>query len=406
MRAPILADLLRPGDRVVIGQATAEPEGLVADLFALAPRLGALEVFCGLSFNPAWAGEVPPALRVSGYCGLGTLRGLVASGRAHVMPCSLSQLSALLAARRLPVDAVLLQVAPADADGYHSLGAAVDYTWDATRVARRVIVEVNACVPRTRCGLKLHRDEVVVARTGATPLREAPQETPTAAQHQVAREVARLVPDGATIQLGIGSLAAAVAHALSDRRGLRVRAGTVGDWLVDLVERGAIDAGDPDACLASLACGGRRLYGALSRDGVLGFAHPSQLVQPVPGSPFMAINSAIEVDLHGQVNAEYLGGRLVGAVGGQTDYFRAARQSAGGLAILALPSTSGPAAASRIVARLAGPCVTSAQSDVDVIVTEHGAADIRATTLKERSVLITDIAHPDARAALRAAAMP
>lgn len=397
-----LSECLRPGDRIVVGQAVSEPVGLIAELFALAPRLETVDLFCGLSLNPAWEENVPAAVSVTTYLGLGTVRRLVARQRARIVPTSLSQLSSLIASRKLQVDVVLLQVSPADADGYHSLGCTLDYVWDAAQAARAVVVEVNSNLPLTRGGGRLHTSRVVVARESDAPLLESPAEEPGEVQHQVARQVANLVPDGATVQLGIGGLAVAVAGAIKDRRGLKIRSGMVGDWFLDLVDSGAIDTAMPDACLASLAVGSGRLYRSLSRDGVLGFAPPAQLVVPIPGSPFMAINSAIEVDLNGQVNAEFVGERYVGTVGGQTDYFRAARRSTGGLAILALPSTTGAAtgreAKSRIVARCA--YVTSAQSDVDIIVTEHGAADIRATTLKERNALIANIADPRERGAL------
>lgn len=397
MTNSVLADCLRPGDRVVVGQATAEPVGLVADLFELAPRFGRLDVFCGLSLNPAWEAQVPDALRVTTYCGAGTMRRLIAGQRARLVPSSLSQLSAQIASRKLPVDVVLLQVSPADADGYHSLGCTLDYAWDAVQAARVVVVEVNANMPVTRSSGRLHRSRVVAARESDAALLESPVEEPGEVQRQVACHVARLVPDGATVQLGIGGLAVAVAGALRDRRGLRIRSGMVGDWYLDLLESGALDAATPDSCLASLAAGSRRLYDALARGNLLGFALPARLVVPVPGSPLMAINSAVEVDLRGQVNAEFMGDRYVGVVGGQTDYFRAARASAGGLAILALPATSGRGA-SRIVPRCVH--VTSPQSDVDVIVTEHGAADIRGTTLQERKVAIANIADPRERDAL------
>ena len=390
MAESVLSGWLRPGDHVVVGQAVGEPVGLIAELFELAPQLATVEVFCGLSLNPAWAAHVPEEVRVTTYCGLGTLRKLVAHERARVVPASLSQLSSLIASRKLPTDVVLLQVSPVDGDGYHSLGCTLDYVWDAVQAARVVLVEVNSNLPVTRNSGRLHRSRVVVARESDAALLESPGEAPSEVQHQVARQVAALVPDGATVQLGIGGLAVAVAGALQYRRGLKIRSGMVGDWFVDLVDSGAIDTVTPDACLTSLAVGSRRLYGSLSREGLLGFALPAQLVVPIPGSPFMAINSAIEVDLSGQVNAEFLGERYVGAVGGQTDYFRAARRSAGGLAILALPATSGHDAKSRIISHCAW--VTSAQSDVDIIVTEHGTADIRATTLKERKALLANIA--------------
>ncbi len=399
MAPSLLSECLRPGDRVMIGQAAGEPVGLVAQLFELAPSLGTIDVFCGLSLNPAWEENVPDAVRVTTYCGLGTIRKLVARERARVLRSSLSQVSALIASRKLPVDVVLLQVSPADADGYHSLSCTLDYVWDAAQAARVVVVEVNSNLPMTRGIGRLHRSRVVVARESDAAVLELPAEEPTEVQRQVARQVANLVPDGATVLLGIGGMAVAVAGALKDRRGLKIRSGMVGDWFLDLVESGAIDTAMPDACLTSLAVGSRHLYESLSREGILGFALPAQLSVPIPGSPFMVINSAIEADLSGQANAEFVGERYVGAVGGQTDYFRAARRSAGGLAILALPATTGgKAKKSRIVPRCAH--VTSAQSDIDVIVTEHGAADIRATTLKERGALIANIADPIERAAL------
>lgn len=398
MASSLLSECLRPGDHIVVGQAVGEPVGLVAELFELAPRLGTVDVFCGLSLNPAWEGNVPNAVRVTTYVGFGTVRKLVAHERARVVPASLSQLSSLITSRKLAADVVLLQVSPADADGYHSLGCTLDYVWEAAQVARVVVVEVNSSLPTTRGIGRLHRSRVVVAREGDAPLLESPAEAPGEVQRQVARHVATLVPDGATVQLGIGGLAAAVAEALTDRRGLKIRSGMAGDWFLDLVDHGAIDTATPDACLASLAVGSRRLYGSLSREGLLGFALPAQLVVPIPGSPFMAINSAIEVDVCGQVNAEFLGKRYVGAVAGQPDYFRAARRSPGGLAILALPATTGREGKSRIVPRCA--YVTSSERDIDVIVTEHGAADIRATTLKERSALIANIADPRERGTL------
>ncbi len=406
MSSSVLAEHLRPGDRIIVGQATGEPVGLIEQLLALAPQVAPLKVFCGFSLNPIWTGAVPDGLRVSTYCGLGSMGKLVGRAQAQVIPFSMSQLSAALLSRVMPVDVVLLQVSPADADGYHSLGCAVDYVWEAVQMARVVVVEVNASVPVTRSDCRLHASQVVVGLKSNSPLPELLPEPIGEMQMRVARQVAKLVPDGATLQLGIGRLADAVAHALKDRRGLRIRSGMVGDWFAELVAAGAIDDaaqadGAQDACLASLAVGSRDLYGSLSHDGLLGFALPAQLVVPIAGSPFMAINSGIEVDLRGQVNAEFLGERYIGAASGQPDYFRAARRSAGGLAILALPSANERGDKSRIVPRIACGYVTTAQSDVDVIVTEHGIADIRATDFEERQSRIVSIADPRLRDGLR-----
>ena len=397
MASFVLAECLRPGDRVLVGQACGEPLGLVADLLAQATRLGNLDVFCGYSLNTAWEEPLPDALRVTTYCGLGTMGKLLARQGARLVPSSLSQLSAQIRSGKLAVDVVLLQVAPADEEGYHSLGCAVDYAWDAVQVARQVVVEVNLNMPATRGAPRLHCSKVLVARQSDAPLLESLVEEPSALQRQLARNVATLVPDDATLQLGIGSLASAIAGELQSRRGLKVRSGMVGDWFLSLVASGAIDTVTPNACMGSLAVGSLRLYKTLLGESLLGFAQPAQLAQPITASPLMAINSAIEVDLAGQVNAEWLGERYVGTVGGQTDYFRAARASAGGLAILALTSST-----ARGTSRIVPHCnrVTSTYCDVDVIVTEHGVADIRATTLQERSELIAAIAAPDHRGLL------
>ncbi len=403
MSRSVLARHLRRGDHVVVGQATAEPVGLVGELFTLAASLSRLEVFCGFSLNPAWEGQPDPALSVTTYCGLGTIRHLVARGAARVIPAQLSQLSSYFDSGLLKADIVLLQVAPADAEGFHSLGCTLDYVWNAVQAARTVLVEINPNLPRSRSACRLHSSRVIVAGESDMPLPELPAEMPDETQLRIGRNVARLVPDGAVIQLGIGSMAAAVAQALLQHRGLKVRSGMVGDWLPELVASGVIDRADREACLASLAVGTRRLYDCAGPEGVLGLAAPAQLVAPggaTAGAPFMAINSALEVDVAGQANAELLGTRYAGAVGGQSDYFRAARRSAGGLAILALPATYGAAPMSRVVARLGQAYVTSAQSDVDVIVTEYGVADIRATTLAERRKLIAALAEPRFRAAL------
>lgn len=401
MSASLLADHLRPCDRIFVGQATGEPVGLIAALLEIAPRVGLLDVFCGYSLNPAWKGELPDVLRVTTYCGIGSMGALVDRSRAQVIPFAMSQLSSALSSRKMPVDVVLLQVSPADRDGYHSLGCVVDYIWEAAQLARVVIVEVNASVPVTRSAHRLHASEVIVGLHSDTPLPELPAKPIGEVQMRVAREVARLVPDGATLQLGIGQLADAVAHMLKDRQGLRVRSGMVGDWFPELVAAGAIDSVGKDSCLASLAVGSRSLYDSLSPDGLLGFALPAELVVPIEGSPFMAVNSGIEVDLRGQVNAEFLGERYIGASSGQPDYFRAARRSVGGLAILALASFNERGEKSRIVRRIACSYVTSAQSDIDVIVTEHGVADIRSTNFENRKMLIASIADPRARDTLR-----
>lgn len=397
-----LSAYLRPGDTVVVGQATAEPCGLVQDLFELAPRLGHLGAFCGFSLNDAWAAAPLGHLTVSSYCGQGSVRALAARNALSIVPCHYSQLPVLFRTGRLPADVVLLQVSPAGPDDYHSLGCTYDYVLEAAAAARVVLVEVNEKMPYTRSPHRLHRDQVVQLRHTAEPLLELPGRPPAPSESELARHVAALIPDGATVQLGIGTVAAAVAQALRGHRGLRLRTGMVGDWFLELLGSGAVSGDDPGACTTTLAAGSTELYAACARSGVR-FVTPGELTEPAAMAacaPFVAVNSALEVDLRGQANAETVGGRYVGAVGGQLDFFRAARQHPGGLAVIALAATAERGARSRIVARIESGTVTSPQSDIDIVVTEHGAADLRATSLAERSKLLTALAGERHRPAL------
>lgn len=389
----VLAEYLRPGDRILIAQATGEPLGLVDDLLDMMPGLPGVNVFCGYSLNQRWAEPLPEVLCLRGYCGLGTMGHAIASGRAGVIPFAMSQLSAALAQGKLPVDIVLLQTTPADSDGFYNLGPAADYAWEAAKRARTVIVEVNSAIPVVRNACRLHESEIVVGRISDTPLPIVAREPIGDTQRKIARHVVRHVPDGATVQLGIGKLSAAIAEALCDRRGLRLRCGLIGDWFEELRAAGALDQSENENCLASLALGSLAFYARLPTSP-LGFALAREIAMPIAGSPYMAINSAIEVDVRGQANAEYLGDRYVGAASGQPDYFRAARRSDGGLAILALPAANERGTISRIVPHLREGYVTTAQSDIDLVVTEYGVADLRATDLDARRARLAAIAHP------------
>ena len=205
----------------------------------------------------------------------------------------------------------------------------------------------------------------------------------------------------------MGALADAIARELRGRRELRIRSGLVGDWLVDLDEDGAL-ADVPGSCVTGMALGTERLYKFLQCSAKVRMAPvDEQLAQAAMAEcdPYVAVNSAIEVDLHGQVNSEVAGGRYVGAVGGQAGFFRAARLARSGLAIVALAATNADGTASRIVPAVSGP-VTTPQSDVDLVITEFGAADLRGTSYRERAERLIEVAAPPHRAALTAGLPP
>jgi acyl-CoA hydrolase len=277
----------------------------------------------------------------------------------------------------------------------------VDWAVAAAEHARVILVEVNENMPRTSSSRRLHRSRVTASLSSSRRLADSPARPPSSVEIEVARNVAALIPSGATIQLGASALAEAIGRELRDRRSLRVRSGLVGDWLVELYEAGALDDSS-GSIVTGMALGSEKLYDFVNDSPIVRFAPIDEQIAPAAMAqcrPYISVNSAIEVDLIGQVNSEVIGGRYVGAVGGQMDFFRAARASESGIAVVALSSTS-PSGAGRIVSSLSGP-VTSPKSDVDVVVTEWGSADIAAASFAERAERLAEIAHPDHRDQLR-----
>jgi acyl-CoA hydrolase len=397
-----ILDHLKPGDTVLIGQATAEPPGLVRALVAAAEQLDDITAFCGYTLSDGWDAVGTNGLSVKAYAAHGALRRLGKINKLDVLPWHLSAVEPYITSGRLPVDVVLLQVGPKDADGFYNLGATVDYGVIAAEHARAVLVEVNPNMPRTRSARRLHESVVAAEIETAAELADSPARPASDVEKEVARHVAGLIPSGSTLQLGASALADEVACRLHDRQNLTVRSGLVGDWLVDLYEAGAMAPGQ-NTTVTGMVLGTRRLYDFVNEDERVWFAPTQDIVDPAElrkCALYAAVNSAIEVDLTGEINAEVVGGRYVGAVGGQVDFFRGARSARDGLAIVALASTH-PNGDSRIVATLSGP-VTSLKSDVDMVITEWGIADLRASSLKERAERLVAVAAPQHRKALAA----
>lgn len=397
-----LDGIVRAGDTVLIGQAASEPPTLVADLLRLAAEVGDVTAICGYTLDPVWRSARPGSPRLRSYSAQGPLRDLSRDGLVELIPVHYSRLEDHVRDGRLAADVVLLQVGPLDDDGCYPLGATVDYVVVAAEAARAVVVEVNPHMPRTHATRRLPRSLVTAEVATSAPLAVSPTRAPTPEEVAVAKNVAALVPDGATIQVGLGALAEAIAAQLHDRHDLRVRAGLVGDWLVGLYEAGAMAPG-PATCVTGIALGTDRLYRFLDGNAQVLLAPLSEQLAVdalAAAGPFITMNSAVEVDLFGQVNAEVAGGRYVGAVGGQVDFFRGAHVGQGGLAVVAL--AAGSSSASRIVAQLSGP-VTTPKSDVDVVVTEWGIADLRCADFGERARRLAAVAHPGVRGELLSA---
>lgn len=404
-----LTRLLRPGDTITWGQACSEPSTLVELLVRQSDRIGRLRCFVGIPAQSALTVEtVPDSLTVHSYCGAGSNAQLHAAERLEIWPVHYSTLPAMLSGGDLHADVVLVQVSPPDEQGRHSLGLGDDYFSAAIDTARVVIAEINDQVPFTYGARTLTEDEWTAAiRTSRVP-GEMPTPPVGDDARGVARRVAELVPDGATLQFGIGALPEAVLAELFEHRDLGIHSGIINDTAMRLIEagvaNGARKTNDPGVAVGGLLGGTRELFARAHRNPAVQLRPTSYTHDPAvlaSSHRLVAINAAIEVDLTGQVNSELAGGRYVGAVGGAVDFLRGADRSAGGVPVVALPSLARDA--SRIVGQLSGP-VSTPRTEGIVVVTEHGVADLRGATLNQRVERMLAIADPAHRAELDARA--
>jgi acyl-CoA hydrolase len=398
------ASSLRPGDLVVVAQGSGEPTALLERLVEqrhLLPE--GVEVFVGLSHSSVLADDRSRELRLVSFGAMGPLATHAAHGSLAVIPCNFADVPRVLRARAAGRRLVLcVQVGTAAADGGHTLGTAVDYTYELLDHADAVIAEVNDQIPRTTA------PKIAAARLTATlqtsrPVRTLTDGEPTDTQHLIAGHVAGLVPDGATIQLGVGAVPSVVGSALQTKRGLRVRSTLVGNWLAGLADAGAL-AGEPGSACISEAAGSDDLYRLLSGDlvHIRPVSEVTRADELASIGCLIAMNSALEVDLSGQVNAEMVGRRFVAGIGGQADFMRAAQRSALGCSVVMLQAATG-GGHPRIVPHLSGGTVSTPRASVDVVVTEYGVADLRGRDLEERRAAMIAIAHPEHRETLRRA---
>jgi acyl-CoA hydrolase len=399
-----LPDHLRPHDVVGWPQGPGEPLALTEALVAQRADLHTPVLFFGLSSSPTLRPELAEHFAFRALNGAGTNRRV--SALADIVPCHVSTVPALLRSGDLRVDVALIQVKPLPTGGF-TLGVIADFTQALIRQARVVLALVNPALPVMRGDAWVDGDDIDVLVESDDRLIDMPDPEPSVVERAVAGQVAALIPDRATVQLGIGTLPAAVASALSNHRELGVHSGVVSDVLVDLVERGVVTNAykgrDPGRTVTGGLFGTQRLRDFAERSGAVDMRcveYTHQIAITSTLANFHTINSAIEIDLSGQANAEIAGDRYLGAIGGQVDFVRGGVASPGGRSIIAFPSTTPDGRHSRIVASLQGRPVTTARSDVDVIVTEYGAAHLRGCPLRERARRLIAIAHPDHRESL------
>jgi 4-hydroxybutyrate CoA-transferase len=402
------------GNQVYLHCAAATPSVLLDALVARAAALrdvGVVHLHCegpGPHLAPEMAGHFRHRALFIGP----NARAAVNEGRADYVPIFLSDVPRLFASGGMPLDAVFVNATPPDAHGYCSLGVSVEAIHAAIRAAKTVIVQLNRAMPRTLGESFIHVDDIHFAVEVDVPPYEHPVGEIGPVERRIGEQVAELVPDGATLQLGIGAIPAATALALGDKRDLGIHTEMFTDPVVDLVEAGVITGARKERnrgkIVTAFVLGSRRLYDFVDDNPMVemrsvDFTNDTQVISSF--KRMIAINSAIEIDLSGQVVADSIGRRLYSGVGGQMDFIRGAAMAEDGKAIIALPSTAAEGTRSRIVATLAaGGGVVTTRAHVRTVVTEWGVAELFGKSLAERARALIAIAHPDFRDELHAGA--
>jgi 4-hydroxybutyrate CoA-transferase len=339
----------------------------------------------------------------------GPTRKAVSEGRADYTPCFFSEVPALFREKQLPVDVAMVTVTPPDQHGFVSLGLSVDYTLQAIKSAKTVIAEVNPNMPRTHGDSYVSVDKIDYFVPCELPIAELQPPAIGEVEQAIGRHIASLIDDGSTLQLGIGAIPDAVLKFLTDKHDLGIHSEMISDGVMDLVEAGVVNCAKktlhPGKMIVTFLMGTQNLYKWVNENPMVEMYPVDYVNDPyviMKNDKLVAINSALQVDVLGQVAADTLGPIQFSGVGGQVDFVRGAARSKGGKAIIALPSTAAKGKVSRIAATLdRGASVTTSRNDIDYIVTEYGIAALKGKTVRERMEALINIAHPDFRDEIR-----
>jgi acetyl-CoA hydrolase len=392
------------GVRVMLNANCGMPQTLAEALAEMAPDLRAVEVLQLLALGKAdyVKPELRDNLRLNAFFVGPGVRKAVNQGDADYTPVFLSEIPALFEPDRLPVDVALIQVSPPDEHGFCSFGVSVDIIKPGAEKARAVVAEVNAQMPRTLGDSFIHVSKLNYVVETDRPLLELPRDPFTDVHNRIGTHIAERIDDGATLQLGIGAIPDAVLDQLHDKRHLGVHTEMFADGVMELFEAGVITNEKktlhPGKIISSFLMGSRELYDFVDNNPVVEM-HPSHYVNDpfviAKNDNMISINSAISVDLTGQVNSDSMGTRFYSGIGGQVDFVRGAIRSRNGKSFIAFPSTAKKGEISRIVPTLLpGAGVVTSRGDVDYVVTEHGVADLHGRSIRERARLLINIAHP------------
>lgn len=395
------------GQRVFLTGNCSTPQQILTALVERYKELQAVELIQLLGMGPGdyVTPDMAQHMRINTLFIAPNIRRAVNEGLADYTPTMLSEIPRLFRTGRLLLDVAVIHVSPPDAHGYCSYGVEVGVTKSAAESAGMVIAEVNPNMPRALGDSFIHVSQIDYFVEVDYPLPELPPPEPTVIQNQIARHIAEEIPDSATLQMGIGGIPDAVLRHLTGHKNLGVHTELFSDGVMEMIEQGVITNAmksiHPGKVVAGFLLGTRRLYDYVDDNPIFEF-HPTEYVNDpfviAQNNRMISINSALEVDLTGQVCADSIGSRLYSGVGGQLDFVRGAVRSEGGKTFIALPSTARGGAISRIVPQLKpGAGVVTTRNDVHFIATEYGTVDLWGRSLSERVHALVSIAHPDFR---------
>jgi acyl-CoA hydrolase len=401
--------VIKSGSRVFIHSVAAAPRRLIEAMTARADELRVVEIVSLHTEGdaPYAAPEMAKSFRVNALFVGPNIRRAVEEGRADYLPVFLSEVPSLFRSGILPLDVALVHVSPPDRHGFCSLGVSVDVSRAAVQTARTVVAQVNPRMPRSHGDGLIHVDQIDAMVEVDDPIPEVPARALTDVERAIGRHCAELVDDGATLQIGIGAIPQATLAALGDHQRLGIHTEMISDGVVELVERGVVTGEakrvHAGKVVAGFAIGSKRLYDFLDDNplvAMLDMAYVNDTAVIRRNPKVSAINSAIEVDITGQVCADSIGDRQYSGIGGQMDFIRGAALSEGGKPIIALPSVTS-AGDTRIVSMLKPAAgVVTTRAHVHFVVTEHGIADLFGKNLRQRAAALIAIAHPSHRDAL------
>ena len=407
--------LIDSGDSIYIQGSTSIPEVLSQALADRGNELKDVTIYAAFAVGrreaPFCKPEYKEAFNVKSLFVANNIRRWLADGYGTTIPAFLGEIPAMFRDGTLPLDAVFLNVSPPDKDGYCSFGVSADLAVSALECARKVIVQINKAMPYSYGDALIHVSRIDAAVEVDDPLVEVPTAVPTETDSAIGRHIAELIPDGATLQIGVGGIPNAVLSALKDHQHLGLHTEAMTDGVLPLLESGVIDNSQKTVCpgisVASLALGSKRLYEYMDyrKDLLLKDVAWTNAPFRIAQNPkVMAINSAVEVDLTGQVCADSIGTRIISGVGGQHDFMYGGSLSEGGKTFIAIPSMTekGRSKISPVLTEGAG--VVTTRHMVQHIVTEYGVTSLRGKSLAERARALVSIAHPSVREELERAA--